>query len=518
MKILLVNPPTTNVHVPENTPLGLLYLAQAVRDIADPWVIDFDAMKLPAGGMLRRLTEERPDLLGITCTTYSFKALVEITRFVREQLPETRIVIGGPHVTAYPEQAMKEAAPDWIITREGELAFRDLVLGLKGEQSCPAPGSIIEGTPLEPIERFGFPARDLLEPGLYGYLGNHPRHVAPEAVMLWGRGCPHKCTFCSDVVFMDRKTRFRPADAVLDEIGELKRLGFKEIFVYDDELAGMNPVENAWIAEICRGIIARGYNDLVFKCQGRCSKFATQEMLDLMAEAGFRTIMWGVESGSPAVLRAIRKGTTREAIEETMERCRKAGIERWMFLIIGFPQETASDLQMTCDLVEKVKPEYVQVTFATPYPSALSEQALRENRVQNWDIDTWNTHRPVIRCDHLTDDELIAWREKILAACDRHHRVEPQPGMHVAEEAIGNSCYSGMVVGLDAAKGLPSGDRIPPRVPQHRIPTWDDHWEATKLAWKRQGLGGIYQKAVRAFQRRFTDRSVPPESLFMGQG
>ncbi len=515
MKVLLVNPPTTNVHVPENIPLGLLYLAAAIRDVSNPWVIDFDAMKLPGDGLFRRLREEKPDVLGITCTTYSYKALIEIARFARKELPETIIVVGGPHVTAYPAQTIEEVQPDYLISREGELAFRDLILGLQGMAPLPPKGSVIEGAPLEPMEKFGRPARDLLEPGIYGYLGNHPRHVAPEAVMLWGRGCPHKCTFCSDVVFMDRKTRFREVSAILDEIGELKRLGFREIFVYDDELAGMNPVENAWITEICNGIIARGYNDLAFKCQGRCSKFATQEMLDLMAQAGFRTIMWGVESGSSKILKAIRKGTTREAIEGTMERCRKAGIERWMFLMIGFPEETHDDLRMTYELVDMVKPEYVQVTFATPYPSALSEQALRENRVQNWDIDTWNTHKPVIRCDHLTDDELVVWREKILAACDRHHRVEPQPGMHVAEETIGNSCYSGLVVGLDAAKGLPSGDLPPARTLQHRIPTWQDHWDATKRVWQKDGLTGIYGKAVRAIQRRISDKPVPPESVFI---
>ncbi len=515
MKVLLVNPPTTNVHVPENTPLGLLYLAAAVRDISEPWVIDGDAMKLSGDGLFRRLLEERPEVLGLTCTTYSYKAMLELAAYSRKHLPGTVIVIGGPHVTAYPQQALLESRADYLITREGEIAFRDLILGLKGEMPLPAKGSVIEGVPLEPMERFGRPARDLLEPGLYGYLGNHPRHVAPEAVMLWGRGCPHKCTFCSDVVFMDRKTRFRDVGAILDEIGELKRLGFREIFVYDDELAGMNPQENAWIAEICRGIIERGYNDLAFKCQGRCSKFATQEILDLMAEAGFRTIMWGVESGSPAILRATRKGTTREAIESTMERCRKAGIERWMFLIVGFPEETVDDLRMTHDLVDKVKPEYVQVTFATPYPSALSERALRENRVQNWDIDTWNTHRPVIRCDHLTDDELIVWREKILAACDRHHRVEPQPGMHISEEVIGQSCYSGLVVGLDTSRGLPSGDS--PRTLQHQIPTLRDHWDAARLVWEQQGVRGLYGKAVRAFHRHVTGKPVPPESAFVGQ-
>lgn len=517
MKVLLVNPPTTNVHVPENTPLGLLYLAAAVRDVANPWVIDFDAMKLPGDGLYHRLLEEKPDVLGISCTTYSYKALQKIARFTRENLSGTKIIIGGPHVTAYPQQALNDVQPDYLVTREGELAFRDLILGLKGEKELPPAGSIVEGIPLDPMEQFGMPARDLLEPGIYGYLGNHPRHVAPEAVMLWGRGCPHKCTFCSDVVFMDRKTRFRDVEAILDEIGELKRLGFREIFVYDDELAGMNPVENAWITEICNGIIRRGYNDLVFKCQGRCSKFATQEMLDLMARAGFRTIMWGVESGSSRVLKAIRKGTTREAIEETMERCRRAGIERWMFLIVGFPEETVEDLEMTRDLVDRVKPEYVQVTFATPYPSALADRALAENRVKNWDIDTWNTHRPVIRCDHMTDEQLISWREKILAACDRHHRIEPQPGMHVGEKVeAGTSCYAGVVVGLDGSKGLPSGDLPPPRTLQHTIPSWQDHWEATKLVWRRQGLQGLYGKAVRAIQRRWTSRPVPPESAFLG--
>lgn len=408
MKILLVNPSTRNEHVPENPPLGLLYLASALRERHDVWVLDFDALKYSWEQIENRLKKERPDVIGITCTTYSYHSLVKICRIAQNILPETKIAIGGPQITAKPEISLRETRADFAVVGEGEVAIQEILNNLNSEDR------IVFGERVTNLNKIPFPARDLLEPDITSYLGNAPRHTNPETVMLWSRGCPHDCLFCSDTVFKKQRPRFRSAENIVEEIKELSKLGIKEIFVYDDELAGMTREQGRWLKEVCSLIIKENLNNIIFKCQGRCASFINLETLELMKKAGFRTIMWGCESGSNKVLQVIRKGVRVKDIEKAMKLCKKAGIEAWMFLMIGNYKEEPGDANKTVRLARRCKPDYIQVTYATPYPSDFEKICIEKNFIIEPDTSKWNTNSPVIKTEHMNEREMEYYRNKIL--------------------------------------------------------------------------------------------------------
>jgi len=410
MKILLANPPTSHEHIPENPFLGLLYLASMARTKHDVWITDFDALKYDWPSIETRLTQEDPDVLGLTCTTLTYENMIKICRLAKKTIPRAKIVIGGPHVTAKPEESFKESGADFAVVGEGEIAFTEIL------ENPELPGGIMRGKRIENLDDIPFPSRDLLEPPVNYYSGNMPRHASPETVMLWSRGCPHNCLFCSNPVYKNQKLRMRSPENILKELIELQNLGIKEIFVYDDELIGVSESQNKWLMEISSLIIQNDLS-LSLKCQGRCSRFVSLDTLTEMKKAGFKTIMWGCESGSPAVLKTIRKGVSPEEIKRAIHLCKKTGIEAWMFLMVGNYRETPSDCRKTLRLVKKCKPDYVQATYATPYPSEYAQICAEKGYVINNNKSEWNTNVPVIETEYMSKEEMIACRETIINAC-----------------------------------------------------------------------------------------------------
>jgi radical SAM superfamily enzyme YgiQ (UPF0313 family) len=324
-------------------------------------------------------------------------------------------MIGGPEVTSYPERALASTAADCAVIGEAEEVIEKIVDDLLANKT---PGIVCGESP-RVLDAIPLPAIDLLEPNLTVYRGNMPRHRSPESMMLWSRGCPFNCFFCSDSVYGRKKPRYRSPHNIVAEIKRLDGLGIKEIFVYDDDLVGVTKEHTQWLESVCNLIISERLNDIIYKCQGRCSNNVTLDTLKLMKKAGFKCIMWGCESGSERVLRNIRKGTTVKQIVSTIKLCKDANIEAWMFLMIGNYTETTTDAEETVNMVKLCKPDHVQVTYATPYPSDFETFCIENDLITEPDRTKWDTNMPVIKPDSMTVDDMIEYRNKIANAYTR---------------------------------------------------------------------------------------------------
>jgi radical SAM superfamily enzyme YgiQ (UPF0313 family) len=175
----------------------------------------------------------------------------------------------------------------------------------------------------------------------------------------------------------------RPPERVYDDMAQLAEMGVKTVFVYDDELIGMGGKQNDWLLDVCERIAPLG---LLWKCQGRCSaKHVRQDVLEAMYAAGCRAVMWGVESFSDRVLKAIKKGTTEADIWHTLEASHAAGIGNWLFLMVGNYTETQADLQHTEEALVKASraglAQWRQVTVCTPVPGT---ELYRLAQEQGW--------------------------------------------------------------------------------------------------------------------------------------
>ncbi len=110
-------------------------------------------------------------------------------------------------------------------------------------------------------------------------------------------------------------------------------------------------------------------------------------MVRKMREANFRRVTLGVESGSPRILKMIRKGETNEDVKSAVALLRSAGIYSHAFFMVGFPGETPEDIELTKKLILEAQPDHVEVNMVTPYPGTdLFKKLITENpdKIDRW--------------------------------------------------------------------------------------------------------------------------------------
>ena len=192
----------------------------------------------------------------------------------------------------------------------------------------------------------------------------------PGAYMMSGRDCWWgRCTFCSWTTFFPGKNfRTMSAEKALDEVGNLIDLGVREIM----EDSGSLPV-GQWLKDFCQGMIERGYNKkVVMSCNMRITGIRNLETWQLMKKAGFRFILFGLESANQITLDRIDKNLKVEEIEPGLKLCKEGGLEPHITTMIGYPWETKEMAQKTIDLAKDLfKKGYVdtlQGTIVIPYP------------------------------------------------------------------------------------------------------------------------------------------------------
>jgi radical SAM superfamily enzyme YgiQ (UPF0313 family) len=137
---------------------------------------------------------------------------------------------------------------------------------------------------------------------------------------------------------------------------------------------------------ILDGIIENGLNRFEFTGGVRADTL-DETVVQRMREANFKRVTLGVESGSPAILRMIHKGETNEDVKRALRLLREAGIHSHAFFMIGFPDETAEDIELSKKLIREAQPDHVEINMVTPYPgTALFQKLMPEDPLE---IDRW---------------------------------------------------------------------------------------------------------------------------------
>lgn len=392
MKILFINPPVFNDigSVKTDTPpLGLLYLAAYLEKngYKDIKVIDGDAAMISWNELENIFQKEQPDIVGITSPSFMMPALLKTAKLARKNVPHCHIIAGGYGPTKEPEKILnqKNQTVDFIVMGEGELTTLELVKKLenktenfndvKGIAYLDKNKQLVITAPrgyVMDLNTIPWPAYHLLFPHFSKYRGmpfQDKLILRPTATMFASRGCPHRCTFCSlgSKVYRARD----PKDIVAEMQFYIDQFGVKSIQIYDDEFMGLNAAQNNWIEEICDEIIDKGlHKKLSFIIQARCSPFIEFATLKKMKEANFVWIWWGVESGSQKILDIIKKDIKVENIIRDFALAKQAGIKSSMFVMVGFPGETPTDIKQTSNLIKKVKPDRINVHIVSPYPGS----------------------------------------------------------------------------------------------------------------------------------------------------
>ena len=400
-------------------PINLLSLAAAVREAGhQPVVWDFEVEPFSEKIVKQRAAALQPGLVGLTGLTANIKIGARILGWIKEAAPGAFTVVGGPHGSALPERTLAEfPSIDAVVVGEGELTWVELAGRLERGESlagtaglCRREGeTIVLEAPRERIrdlDTLPLPARDLIDmsrykgassPGLDAVL-----HRSTE--IFSSRGCPEDCIFCAAKVTFGRAIHFRSAAHVLAEVDEcMTRYGFRH-FTMEDDTFTYRPTR---LTELCRGLRERG---VTWDCDTRVN-VVTPEMLQMMKDSGCQKVAFGVESGSPRILTAIRKDIDVDQVRRAFRAAREIGLITTAFFIIGgHPSETAEDLEASVRLMHEIDPDLMAASIAVPFPGTELEKIMSERGLiqsQQWEKYTHVHSVPCWRTEHFSPDELV---------------------------------------------------------------------------------------------------------------
>ncbi len=401
MRILVVQPPLGdgNTRMPLNQrlfPWGLATLAKCLEDDGhEIKVLDVYARDLIRSDVEQFLDREPFDaaaITGFSSITYLYVTWLAEEIKKRYAVP---VVVGGLLADHHYGLLLKNPCIDVCALGEGELTGVDLfrhlddlprVKGIafrQGDGICLTERrelvKDLDSLPLPnfdlwDMERYTRVKMYLHDPSTSFHLFNDasgldPKTLRPNMTFLSGRGCPYKCAFCSRSY---DSLRLKSTRRIIEEITYLReRYGLRAVH-FADELLLANKRRTL---EFCREIKKLG---LYWDGQARVNTIDRQ-CLEAMKDSNCLSVGLGVESGSDQMLKAMRKGITRQQSLAVLKNAKEVGIHLKIQLMGGFPGESKQTLAQTASLLKEAGLPPRRLNWCTPLPGS---QLYREAREQ----------------------------------------------------------------------------------------------------------------------------------------
>lgn len=298
---------------------------------------------------------EDADVICIYTMTSNAPRAYELAGIFKREYKK-RVIIGGIHASALPEEALRYA--DQVIVGEAETVIVDLVEGNIKEKIIYAP-------PVEDLDRIPFPDYSVLKT---------PCQVAN---LMTSRGCPFSCIFCT-TSRMFYPYRYRSPDNVIEELEMYKQMGFEYVNFEDDNFTANRKRAKEILIKMIQ-------NDLVFNETfffGRTDLAKDEELLALLRDAHLNRVLIGIESLNQESLDYIDKKQKIEDIEYCGKMLEKYKIRLIASIVLGLDYDTKEDIRKAVEFSKKINAYQLQPAVLTPYPGTpLYEQFKEEGRI-----------------------------------------------------------------------------------------------------------------------------------------
>jgi radical SAM superfamily enzyme YgiQ (UPF0313 family) len=327
-----------NAH-PSYPHLGIGYLAEILgqHDI-NSTVLDM-TLGYTFSNLVHKIREINPDIIGLTLYSYRYLRAYELIGKIK-RMNDAPIVIGGPHVSLMGKKCLKESVADFAIKYEGENPLLELCLGVALNEIQNLiyrdGGEIKENTNrpfIANLDSLHFPKYSSFELKKYD---------KKSINIITSRGCPFHCTYCTVKTTMGRNFRVRSPENVISELKYWYSIGYRDFQINDDVFnADVNRVY-----KICDLIKKDKMANVGFSAwQGMRLDKVDRPFLEKLKSVGFYSLAFGVESYNSHVLQSMKKGETKEQIDEGVRIACELGFFVTLFFILGFPGETWQDIK-----------------------------------------------------------------------------------------------------------------------------------------------------------------------------
>lgn len=338
-------------------PYGLLSLAaQAIAAGHQVKVLNLSAFDWPR--VEEVVAGLRADLYALSCWTANRRGVAFTATAIKRAHPGAHVLVGGPHATPFAEDLLRRHDDiDTVSIGESEGQFLELceriatgapTSGIAGT-AHRAGGDVRRGPPRPAIHDL-----DDLE-SVHAHFDTH--------IVMTSRGCPWACTFCGAENTWGRGFRGQSVGYTLDALElALARAPVKMLQFKDDTFT----TNKKRVLELCRGIRERRLRFL-WSCDTRVDVL-DETLLYEMRLAGCQRLSLGVESGSPAILKAVDKKITVDEILESAELAKKYGIKLRFYMMLGNRGETEQTFRETLEFLDRVRPHQYLFSCLSIYP------------------------------------------------------------------------------------------------------------------------------------------------------
>lgn len=339
----------------------------------------------------KHVNEFCPDIIGISITEDTSKTGLHFASVCKQVVPKVPIVMGGVFCSTRPDKVIAHEAVDIVCVGEGEVAVKELVDRLsKGKNIqdiqnlwIKLPDGSIKKNPVGPptdLNSLPYPDLSLVEDRhLYAPFAGH---VYKMSYIESQRGCPRRCTYCCNQIFLDTYSKYgksylrrKTVPRLINELVFLKDTYELNFIQFTDDDFLLRPLEEI----LSFSKLYKEKVDLPFWIQAEAWHI-TEDKVALIRKAGCISISIGIETGSDYILKNIMKrNTPREQTLKAFKIMHKYGIRTSGNVIIGMPEETRENIFETIELVRECEPKSINSSIFIPYYGlALREYSIKK--------------------------------------------------------------------------------------------------------------------------------------------
>jgi len=386
-------------------PLGIAQLTAHLRDLGlNTGVIDCTFED--RSDVISRIESIHPRIVGISIMLSMSENAMDLANIIRQTLPETLLVCGGPLPTLKPslffplfdvvfrgeaDDSFPIFCRDYIESGATPATFHRFLtrpeayhgLYYQNQRDKKLIQSPLKSSDEKSLDRLPMPDRSDYVHSKYQQFWINREDVSLASIMT-SYGCPFNCEFCSKPIFGNR-LRKRSMDRIFEEVRDIRGWGYDGLWIADDCFS----LDVKHVRSFCRRLISEKL-DMKWFCLARVDGIS-QSDIELWQASGCRKVFFGLESGSNEVLKLMNKNITTEIAEETLNLFAKSDIQTAGFFMVGYPGETPDTIETTFKWALSLPLD--EISFTIPYPlpgTRLYSKVVNVDKALDWQYENEN--------------------------------------------------------------------------------------------------------------------------------
>jgi len=409
----------------------------------EPYGVKYRHVTMPdvEKDLVKEIESFQPDLIGLSITEDTALMGFRLARVAKKAAPKTPIIFGGVFCMSSPDYVVKENCADMICVGDGEELIVQLAERLSGKKPYDDlaglwvrkhDGSIIKNELAYPISMDTLPYLDLSLIDDRHFFNPMAGHVYKMTFIQSQRGCPRRCTYCCNQLFLDTYKKahggvyLRKQNIVrfVEEMADIKKkYGINFFQIVDDDFT-LRPLTE--LREF--SLLYKKTVDLPFWIQAEANHITMEKMVALR-DAGLMAVSMGIETGSDFIREKVyKRQTTKEKTIEAFEIMHQRGIRTSGNIIIGVPHERREEIFETIELTRQCKPKSLNVNIFAPYRGTeLRDYSVKMGYLKDDFIrESGESWKPVLDMPQISHKEIEGLVRTFVLYCTLPKKYWPQ--------------------------------------------------------------------------------------------